>query len=332
MREYGVIKIPTSLVSHIICLFAAVALVAIASIYFTPVITPFGNLVDLQLSQEWYSSISAIVVNVCLMTILTAAISTIANKYSLTILLSLFPTLFFLLLQCCNPNILLSFNIGILGAISFLVSTYYLFENYGKKRVEKTVYGITLILCASAILWDKIIFFIPLFWIGLAQLNMLTFKSGAASILAIATSTFILWATSYLGWGNFNFADFGEGLKSVIMLNDYKYIDNNIIYDIVYVMAILIVIMVYNLTNIYADSHEKISIKRYILFLNSALITTTLLMVINPLSIATYMPIFNSVSALLVAHYFNSIKSKAKLRFLYAIILTYITIYIVWIL
>ena len=95
---------------------------------------------------------------------------------------------------------------------------------------------------------------------------------------------------------------------------------------------ILIVVLVYNLANIYADSHEKISIKRYALFLNTTLIVTVLLMALNPLSITAYMPVLSSVSALLAAHYFNTIKSKFKLRFLYIVVLTYVTMYLIWIL
>ena len=331
-REYGVIKVPTSLVSYVICFLAAVALTVIASMYSTPEILSFSGFIKLPLLQEWNTSNIAIIANSVMTILLVAIISAIANKFSLTTLLSLFPTLFFLLLQCCNPTTLLSFNIGILGAISIMVSTYYLFENYGKRRVESIAYGITLLLCANSIVWDKALFFIPLLWIGLAQLNILNIKSASASIFAIATSAFILWGVSYLEWYSFNFLETWNSLKSVILLSDYKAVSNDILYNVAYIAPILVVVLIYNLSNIYTDTHEKISIKRYALFLNTTLTVTILLMALNPLSITTYMPILNSVAALLAAHYFNSIKSKFKLRFLYLVILIYITIYVLWIL
>ena len=331
-REYGIIKVPTSLVSHIICFFVAVALTVIASIYSTPEISTFSGFVKLPFPEEWNSSYAAIATNGITSILLVMIISAIANKFSLTTLLSLFPTLFFFMLQCCNPATLLSFNIGILGAISIMASTYYLFESYGKRGVESIAYGTTLLMCATSILWYKAIFFIPLIWVALAQLNILSIKSASASIFAIATAAFILWSSSYLGVGNFNFTETCDGLKSVILLDDYNHITNSVLYDVAYIAPILIVVLIYNLANIYTDTHEKISIKRYALFLNTTLMLTILLMVLNPLSITTYMPILNSVSALLVAHYFNSIKSKIKLRFLYIIILIYITMYVLWIL
>lgn len=331
-REYGTIKVPTSLVSHIMCVFVAVALIVIASIYSTPEITYFNGIVPLHITPEWYSSNIALGINMVLMILLVVITSTIANKYSLTTLHSVLPTLFLLMLQCCNTTLQTSLNIGIFGAFTLLVSTLYLFENYGCKQVEKSIYGITLILCATTLLWNKIVFFIPLFWLGMGQLNMLTIKSAFASIFALATSTFIFWGLSYLGWCNFDFTSSWEEIKSVVMLNDYEYVTQSTLSDVLYIIPILMVIVVYNLTNLYADSREKISIKRYIQFLNSILVTTILLIAMNPLSITSYMPIFNVVTALLSAHYFNSIKSKIKLRFLYSIILIYITMYVVWIL
>ena len=138
-------------------------MVVIASIYFTPEIEHFRGIVHLQIPEEWLVSNMAITINIVIMILLTFVISSIANKYSLTTLLSLFPSLFFIMLQCCNPSILQSFNIGLIGATSVLVTTYYLFENYGRRDVEGMVFSTTFILCASTILWDKIIFFIPLF-------------------------------------------------------------------------------------------------------------------------------------------------------------------------
>lgn len=331
-REYGTLKVPTSLVSHIICFFAAMALTVIASLYSTPEYLSFSGLVELPVSQEWSTSTSALAINGVTSILLFAVTSAIANKFSLTTLMSFFPTLFFLMLQCCNPATLLSFNMGIVGAIAVMVVTYYLFENYGKRRVESMTYGTTLLMCATSILWDKAIFFVPLIWIGLAQLNILNVKSASASLFAIATAAFILWASSYMEWCSFNFLESWEEIKSVITLDDYSHISNSVLYDVAYIAPILMVVLIYNLANIYADTHEKISIKRYALFLNSTLTLTIVLMVLNPLSITTYMPVFNSVSALLAAHYFNTIKSKIKLRFLYLVILIYITMYVLWIL
>lgn len=313
-------------------MFVAVALVVIASIYTTPRVENFSSLAPLQLSQEWNISTSAVVLNVVIMALITVLLSIIANKYSLTTLLSLFPTLFFLMPLCCNPTILQSFNVGMVGAVALFVSTYYLFENYGKKRVEQMAYTVTFLLCATTILWDKIIFFMPLFLLGMGQLNLLTIKSAAASILAIITVAFILWASTYLEWGYFNFESSWEGIKSVFLLEDYNAISQISIYEVLYIAPILIVVLIYNLTNLYADTREKISIKRYIQFVNTILVTTILLIILNPLNINSYMPIFYASSSLLAAHYFNSIKSKAKLRFLYSIILAYITSFVLWIL
>ena len=193
-------------------------------------------------------------------------------------------------------------------------------------------YTVTFLLCATTILWDKIIFFMPLFLLGMGQLNLLTIKSAVASILAILTVAFILWASTYLEWGYFNFESSWEEIKSVFLLEDYNAISQISIYEVLYIAPILIVVLTYNLTNLYADTREKISIKRYIQFVNTILVTTILLIILNPLNINSYMPIFYASSSLLAAHYFNSIKSKAKLRFLYSIILAYITSFVLWIL
>lgn len=310
----------------------AVALVVIASIYTTPRLENFSGFVPLQISQGWYISTSAVVLNVVLMALIATMLSIIANKYSLTTLLSLFPTLFFLMPLCCNPSILQSFNMGLVGAIALFVSMYYLFENYANKQVEQMAYTVTFVLCLTTILWDKIIFFIPLFLLGMGQLNLLTVKSAAASVLAVLTIAFILWASSYLEWGYFNFETTWEDIKSVFLLEDYNSIGLISIYEILYLVPILIVIITYNLTNLYADTKEKITIKRYIQFINTILVATIVLIILNPLNINSYMPIFYASSSLLAAHYFNSIKSKAKLRFLYSIILAYITSFVLWIL
>ena len=78
-REYGAIKVPTSLVSHIICIIAAVAMVVIASIYFTPEIEHFRGIVHLQIPEEWLVSNMAITINILIRILLTFVISSIAN-------------------------------------------------------------------------------------------------------------------------------------------------------------------------------------------------------------------------------------------------------------
>lgn len=331
-RDNVIVKIPTSLGSHIICMFAAVALMVIASIYFTPQQENFSKYLNIPSLQEWLFSPWRVVVNISATILLSLLISTLSNKYSFATLFSLYPVLFIMMMQSCNPTLSTTFNIGILAAIVIFLSTYYLFENYGQRRVEKEVFGITLLLCATSILWYKILFFIPLFWIGMLQMNMLSVKSMAASLMAIATVVALVSASRYVGIAEYDFVRDWEHIKAIVTLNDYKTVTPKEFFQVAYMIPMLLLVLIYNLGNLYAESHEKISLKRYLLFINTILFTTIILMALNPLSIMEYAPIFNGASALLAAHYFNSIKSKTKLRFFYLIVFSYITIYIVWIL
>ncbi|MBP3353071.1 MAG: hypothetical protein J6L02_00250 [Bacteroidales bacterium] len=330
-RDYGTISIPTNLVSHILCIIVAMALTVIASIFVSPQSATFNGFISLSLPFDWSVSLISLIINFAITLLLVVIISTIANRFSITTLLSLFPTLFFLMLQCCNPLLSLTLQMGVVGAVMVLGFTYYLFEYYGAARVERVVFGSTLLMCATLLVWDKMLFFIPLFWIGLLQMNILTLRSFIASLMAIATSIIMYISIDYLGWINPDYIGAWHRIKDIISLADYKVVSVESLFQMAYIIPVFLVVCIYNISMLYSDSKDKISTKRYIVFLNTIFIFSVLMMLLNPIDKNEYLPIFNASSAILAARYFNTIRSKAKLRFLLLFILTYITIFIVWI-
>ena len=114
----------------------------------------------------------------------------INNTYTIIRAHSSLPILFFLLFECSNPELTTTLRIGNLLVPIILLSTALLYSTYQSIRPQNQSFTFSLLITAGSLLWSPLIFFLPLFWIGLYQTRSLNLKSFCASVVGVIT---VLW-------------------------------------------------------------------------------------------------------------------------------------------
>lgn len=331
MYEQNIKRLPTDAAAHIICIAAGILLIIISALLTAPVRESSTALINIPVPETWYTSTWGVTLNTAIILLTTLIIAGITNRYAITSSYSILPTLFYLMYQCCNPMTGRVLQQGNIGALAIIISTSILFGNYQNKNSAGNIYGATLLLALTSLLWGRALFYIPLLWIGMMQMHIFNLQTFSASLLAILT---ILWIYTFLliagiipGLDTLT----AELLKNLVP-GGYMTLDISEQYGLIYLLPAIIILAAMAINTLYRETHDKISVRSYNRHLNTTAVFTLLYIAADPDGIFNYMPVFNSVAAIQAARYFDTIKSLKKLRMLYATIIIYLSMYIIWIL
>ena len=104
------------------------------------------------------------------------------------------PFLFFLLLNSVNPDF---FPIRPVSVAVFLIifALFELFGSYQNQAAVGRMFNMTFFLCTGSLIWPNMLWFIPVFWIGMYQFRILNMRTFSATILGLFTFFLFL-----LGW------------------------------------------------------------------------------------------------------------------------------------
>lgn len=107
---------------------------------------------------------------------------------------TLLPFILYVLFLSTNPDFfpLKSTSVGV---FCLILAIYQLFTSYHDPEAKENAYNAGLIIGAGSLLWIHILWFIPLFWLGMYNFRSLSLKTFLASILGISTVYWFL-----LGW------------------------------------------------------------------------------------------------------------------------------------
>lgn len=331
MYEQNIRRLPTDAAAHIICIAAGILLIAISAFTTDPVRTSSFAPISIPLPETWYSGIWGVTLNAAVIIITTLTVAGISNRYAITSSYSILPTLFYMTLQCCNPMTGRVLQQGNIGALAIITGISILFGNYQKRNSNGSIYGITLLLALVSLLWGRALLFIPLLWIGMVQMHIFNLRSFGASLLAILT---VLWIYAFLLFAGIIPAPEGtpDELLSFILPGGYLSLDISAQYGLIYLLPAVIILIAVAIGNLYRETHDKISVRCYNRHINTVAIFTLLCIAADPDGIFNYMPLFNCAAAIQAARYFDTIRSRRKLRMLQATITIYLTMYAIWIL
>jgi hypothetical protein len=107
---------------------------------------------------------------------------------------TMLPFLLFLFLNSVNPDF---FPIRPISIVLFLM-IFALFELYGSYQNPSVVgrmFNMMFYLCVGSLVWPYILWFIPVFWIGMYQFRILDVRTFSATLLGLFT---VFWFV--LGW------------------------------------------------------------------------------------------------------------------------------------
>ena len=106
---------------------------------------------------------------------------------------TLLPFLFYVLFISTNPDFL-PLKSTSLGVFCLILAIYQLFTSYHDPHAKSNAYNTTLLIGIGSLLWVHILWFIPIFWIGMYNFRTLNIRTFLASLLGVGTVYWFLFA------------------------------------------------------------------------------------------------------------------------------------------
>ena len=104
-------------------------------------------------------------------------------------------SLYFLLITACPAMHLL--YPGDIASAGFLVSLYFLFRSYHKGRASSDIFFAFVFLSIGTLFFPQMVYFAPLWWIGLIKFQSLSARSLCASILGFSLPYWFLFGHAF---------------------------------------------------------------------------------------------------------------------------------------
>ncbi|GHT04661.1 hypothetical protein AGMMS49525_11260 [Bacteroidia bacterium] len=108
---------------------------------------------------------------------------------------TLLPAFLYLLFVGTNPNYFDDW-LGSLMALTILLCFYSLFMIYQQSKSQLSAFNISILLTLGSFLWTPVLYFLPLFWIGMYLFKSLNLRSFFASWMGFALVYFLIFTWS----------------------------------------------------------------------------------------------------------------------------------------
>ena len=197
MREDKLYNISGSATTITFSVVAACLLSLIAYIFYDPQVSGTEGLLSF-LFNRIHTEHIRIIINLGAILISSLLLLWINNIYTIVRAHSSLPLLFFLLLECSNPELTSELRIGNILVPVILLSIALLYSTYQNIRPQNQAFTFSLLITAGFLFWTPLIFFLPIFWIGLYQTRALNSKTFFASIIGIITVIWLFYGGHFI--------------------------------------------------------------------------------------------------------------------------------------
>ncbi len=224
------------------------------------------------------------------------------SKYALLSKQSVLPGFIYILLTGIFPNHQI-FNPIWLVAILFVISLDYLFSAYNMRKTMKDCFIASFILSLASLFSYQTLLLIPLLFVSMILLRLLTFKSFLASLLGVVLPWMYLWGYELALGDTSNVLIYLQPSADKI-LNGY----NHTLVSIV-IIAVVILIFIFSLFSILNTYGKKkiFTRKQYQVFVFAGIYLLVLMAVTGPNMVL--MPLLAIPFAMIIAHFIDNISS-----------------------
>lgn len=215
------------------------------------------------------------------------------------------PPLLYILLISTNPSFF-PFKATSIGIFCLILAMYQSFTGYHDENSVYKSFNSALFIGIGSLLWVHILWFMPLFWLGMFNFKSLNIRTFLASLMGVTTVYWFL-----LGWcvlqGDFSafsvpFAAFTK--IRLISITVPRLID----WVIIFYIGIFVL---FASVNIMTHVHEEnIRTRQYLYFLISFFVVSFLLFFLYDSSSDEYFCISCLPASLLISHFFTVKKGK----------------------
>lgn len=226
----------------------------------------------------------------------------------------------FAIMQMAAPSLVLRFNSGTLLALAVMLCLWLLFRTYSNHDSQRDVFMLFLTLSAGVAVQYSFMAYIPVFYVGLAQMRILRPRSILASLLGLVTVWWLLFGFGIASPVQLHSPRL-ESIFSKIGLGDAARILTTVAFTaflaIASIVANVLKTIAYNArSRAYSGAMALISL------------VTVAAMALDYNDITSYMPLLNCCAAFQAAHFFTIHRRERAYIGILSIVATYILIYL----
>jgi hypothetical protein len=226
------------------------------------------------------------------------------------------PFLLFVLLSSTNPDFL-SLKASSVVFFCMLLAVYQLFISHHNTSSTANAFKSALLIAAGSLLWVHVLWFIPLFWIGMYNFRCLAPKTFMGSVLGLMV---VYWFV--LGWAvwKMDFSVFTIPFDTLLSF-DFTHLKGNWTGRISLIYTVLLAVIAY--VNVRTHEHEdSLRSRQFLSFLMLFLIWALILSGIYGNYSGEFIYLSSMSASVLYAHLFTSRRNRYTFRlFLFTIVL-----------
>ncbi len=222
------------------------------------------------------------------------------------------PPLLYILLISTNPSFF-PFKSTSLGIFCLILAIYQLFVAYHDDKSVGKAYNSALFIGIGSLLWIHILWFLPLFWLGMFNFKSLSIRTFLASLLGIITVYWFLLAWCVLRQ---DFSAFTIPFASLTKIGFFESVGPKLI-DWIIIIYIGLFVLIASI-NIFTHEHEEnIRTRQYLYFLIIFFVVSFSLFFVYEQSSDEFFCISCIPASILISHFFTVKKGKKKYIFFY---------------
>lgn len=193
-----------------------------------------------------------------------------------------------------------------LGVFCLIFALYQLFSSYRDPNAREKAYLSALFIGLGSLLWVHLLWFLPLFWIGMFQLRCLSLRTFLASLLGVGTIYWFLFGLCF--WTG----DYTQFIVSFSHLFEVRFLaaDGIVLRDWIHLfyMAFLTILA---FLNIWANRWDNsLRSREYLTFLIAMSVWSSYLYFMYEQVSEEFMMAACVPASLLIAHFFSMKKGK----------------------
>lgn len=237
---------------------------------------------------------------------------------------TLLPFLLYVLLLSTNPYFF-PLKPTSLGAFCLIWGIYQLFTSYHDPDSTPKAFNAAFFIGVASLLWVHILWFIPLFWIGMYQFRSLNIRTFIASLLGVGTVYWFLLA--WCVWQG-DYSPFTVPFPSLFRFNLQTMEGVDIVdwLSLAYVIILILISSVYIRMHEYEDSPRT---RQFISFLMLFTFWIFCMFVLYEDSSEELLQVACIPSAILIAHYMSVKRNKFTYLLFHFTVVFYITLLLV---
>lgn len=237
---------------------------------------------------------------------------------------SYLPFLFYTLYISTNPDFfpLKSTSVGV---FCLILALYQLFSSYHDPNSVRNAYNATLLIGIGSLLWVYILWFLPLFWLGMYNFRCFTFRTFFASLIGIST---VYWFV--LGWCVYahDFTPFTLSFTNLFKIRFLTMVGIDMI-DWIQIILIALLALIASLNILTHEYDDNLRTRQFLAFLIMLLIWSFGQFFLYEQSSEEFLAIGCLPAAILTAHFFTVKRGKYIFGLFHISLLSFLILLIV---